>query len=114
MFQDEKAILEAELYKLSPIAQEIMKKFFAELDAVKAFVLLSPEVFVIDAVAEVGAPVFADIAEGDSDGDIVVSATKEAGLGVQTVGEEEQEEECAFSHGLCDYAMLPVQRYVFC
>lgn len=35
MFQDEKAILEAELYKLSPIAQKIMKKFFAELDAVK-------------------------------------------------------------------------------
>ena len=37
MFNDERAILEAELYKLSPTAQEIMKKFFAEFDALKNF-----------------------------------------------------------------------------
>lgn len=39
MFQEERAVLEAELYKLSPTAQEVMKKFFAELDALKKTVL---------------------------------------------------------------------------
>ena len=39
MFQDERDILEAEIYKLSPTAQELMKKFFAELDELKKSLL---------------------------------------------------------------------------
>ena len=39
MYQEERAVLEAELYKLSPTAQEVMQKFFAELDALKKTVL---------------------------------------------------------------------------
>ena len=39
MFQGELDILQAELYKLSPTAQELMKKFFAELDELKKSLL---------------------------------------------------------------------------
>ena len=39
MFQDERDILEAEIYKLSPPAQEVLKKFFAELDELKKSLL---------------------------------------------------------------------------
>ena len=39
MFQGERDILQAELYKLSPTAQELMKKFFVELDELKKSLL---------------------------------------------------------------------------
>ena len=61
----------------------------AELDAVEAFVLLSPEVFVEDAVAEVGSPVFADVSDGESEGSVLVPSAEEGGLGLQ--GEREEE-----------------------